>query len=215
MSDSLFRQATNQALSRVELKGKVLDLGGDKRSTYLKLIKGQFEVMVLNQDHKAQPDVLHDVEKPLPFKEEEFDAALLINLLEHTYNYKEILREVVRVLKPGGQVIIVVPFLFPIHPSPNDYFRFTKQGLAHICHEANFDVKIITPLASGVWQTRHLLLNRLLPQSLKATHSIIGGNLAKLLDNWTQTLAVRYGKKYHSHDYPLGYLTVAIKSKFS
>lgn len=213
MSDSLFRQATNHALSQLQLTGRVLDLGGDKHSTYLKLIKGSFEVTIFNQDPKAQPDILGDVEKPLPFKEVEFDAVLMINLLEHTYHYKELLQEVNRILKPGGQAIIVVPFLFPIHPSPNDYFRFTKQGLARICHEASLDVKTITPLGSGVWQTRHLLLNRLLPSIVKTAHGFIGGHLSKLLDNLTQRLAVKFNKKYHHHDYPLGYLVAAVKPK--
>ena len=34
-------------------------------------------------------------------------------------------------LRPGGELFLVVPFLWPFHASPHDYWRWTERGLAH------------------------------------------------------------------------------------
>ena len=43
---------------------------------------------------------------------------------------------------PGGKLILTTPFIFPIHEAPNDYFRFTRFGLAHLLK--NFECVMIS-----------------------------------------------------------------------
>jgi SAM-dependent methyltransferase len=211
MSDSLLRQAEHDALSTMTLHGSVVDLGGDRRAGYQHLIKGQFKLTVLNMDAKTQPDVFHDLEQPLPLESNSFDGALLINVLEHIYHDKQLLLETARVLKPGAIAVVVVPFLFPIHPSPSDFHRFTADTLEKMLVETGFSSVRVTPLGRGVWSARHLMINRLLPSPLRQIHAAVLGRLALALDWLTVALARILGRKYNPHYYPLGYMAVAGK----
>jgi SAM-dependent methyltransferase len=74
------------------------------------------------------PDVIGDVCRT-PFPDECFDIVCLMEVLEHVYDPPQALVEIYRVLKPGGVLIFSVPFVFPLHDLPFDYFRFTKHGI--------------------------------------------------------------------------------------
>lgn len=73
-------------------------------------------------------DVLAQAEK-LPFVDHAFDAIVCDQVLEHVSHPSAVTRELVRVLKPGGTVYIGTPFMYPLHPSPSDYGRWSVQGL--------------------------------------------------------------------------------------
>jgi len=68
----------------------------------------------------------------LPFKDNSFDTVMIIAVLEHTKEPQKIVNEIHRVLKKGGVVYSTTPFMQPYHPSPTDYWRFTKDGLKHL-----------------------------------------------------------------------------------
>ena len=61
----------------------------------------------------------------LPFKDNSVDMLISESTIEHTPNPEQVIREICRVVKPGGFVYISIPFLFPFHASPNDYTRLT------------------------------------------------------------------------------------------
>lgn len=63
---------------------------------------------ILQKHGESHHSTLVD-EEYLPFQDETFDRCILIHALEHTYSPKRFLREVWRILKPGGRVIVVVP----------------------------------------------------------------------------------------------------------
>ena len=71
----------------------------------------------------------------LPIKSNSFDLALSIAVLEHLKEPSQAIDEMCRILKPGGQVYIEIPFLQPFHSSPHDYFRATLPGLKHWCRQ--------------------------------------------------------------------------------
>jgi len=50
-------------------------------------------------------------------------------VLEHAEFSSQLLAEMARILTPGGQLIISIPFLYPIHGQPQDYRRMTMYGL--------------------------------------------------------------------------------------
>lgn len=74
------------------------------------------------------PDIVGDV-CDMPFPDNHFDSVFLIEVLEHVHNPHKAVSEIYRVLKPGGILVFSVPFIFPIHDRPHDYFRYTKYGL--------------------------------------------------------------------------------------
>ena len=71
----------------------------------------------------------------LPFKDGEFDTVLCMSVLEHLEEPIRAIKEMRRVLKNGGTMIVSVPFMFPIHDAPGDYWRFTKFGLQKLFSE--------------------------------------------------------------------------------
>ncbi len=56
-----------------------------------------------------------------------FDLVLCTEVLEHSKFPESILKEIERVLKPAGSLILTTPFIYPIHGAPNDYRRFTPH----------------------------------------------------------------------------------------
>lgn len=211
MIPSLLRLAEHASLAKISLAGTVLDLGGDTRSQYRRLLKGEHLITVVNLDEKTAPDIEHDLEKPLPFEDASYDHVLLINVLEHVFNYRQLLSEATRVVKPGGSVIVVVPFLFPIHPSPHDYWRFTDETLRKECALAGLTIEQIESLGTGVFAARYVALDRLLPSALRLFNYYTARYFARGLDALFTIFAHLLRKKYRHAEYALGYVVTAKK----
>lgn len=87
---------------------------------------------VVSKNRHLMPDgvELHLVErgKPLPFEDDTFDSASLLDVLEHVADQEAVLSEIRRVLKPGGRLIVTVPgkHLFSFLDTGNFKFRFPQ-----------------------------------------------------------------------------------------
>jgi SAM-dependent methyltransferase len=102
-------------------------------------------------------DVIANLEE-LPFIDASFDAALNIVTLEHLQEPALALREIARVLRPGGRLLLVVPHEWEVHQSPHDYFRYTCHGVRFLLEQAGLTVLELEP-AGGYFR---LLSRRLL-----------------------------------------------------
>lgn len=71
----------------------------------------------------------------LPFKNESVDAIICECMLEHVPNPDDIVKEITRVMAPGGLIYVSVPFMDPYHASPNDYTRWTMSGIQSLFSE--------------------------------------------------------------------------------
>ena len=82
----------------------------------------------------------------LAIPDESFDVALSTQMLEHVRDPKAALSEMCRVLRTGGIALVSVPGVWPYHPVPNDYWRWTHQGLVALVEDvAGFDLIEIVP----------------------------------------------------------------------
>ncbi len=86
----------------------------------------------------------------MPIKDEIFDAVLCTQVLEHLEWPRESVKEMHRVLKPGGKLFITVPMSQGEHQTPYDFFRYTSYGLKSICKHAGFKQINVTPFG-GFW----------------------------------------------------------------
>jgi SAM-dependent methyltransferase len=57
---------------------------------------------------------------------EEYDLILYLNVLEHVFETAKAVENLHKALAPGGRLIVAVPFAFPLHDEPHDYYRFTR-----------------------------------------------------------------------------------------
>jgi SAM-dependent methyltransferase len=73
-------------------------------------------------------DVIADVHN-LPFKADSVGGVISVAMLEHVEQPQKVVAEMHRVLKPGGHIYTLVPFIFGYHSAPSDYFRWTKEGV--------------------------------------------------------------------------------------
>lgn len=85
-------------------------------------------ISVDKYDTRAAIDRHDDVED-LKFADASFHAAVCWSVLEHVRQPQKAISELHRVLEPGGLIWVQVPFLFPYHESPNDYWRTSPDGL--------------------------------------------------------------------------------------
>lgn len=68
----------------------------------------------------------------LPFPDAIFERIECDAVLEHVRNPEQVIREIARVAAPGAYVHLVTPFCHPFHAYPDDYRRFTPQGLREL-----------------------------------------------------------------------------------
>jgi SAM-dependent methyltransferase len=68
----------------------------------------------------------------LPFRSDTFQRVECDAVLEHVRDPEQVMREIRRVLAPGGYVHLVTPFCHPFHEYPRDFRRFTPDGLMEL-----------------------------------------------------------------------------------
>lgn len=97
-------------------------------------------VVRVDRDFGQPVEVLADAHR-LPFREASLDAVVSTGTLEHLREPAAVLAEVRRTLREGGRVYIEVPFLQGYHADPDDYWRFTQNGLRLLLGQCAFEVR--------------------------------------------------------------------------
>lgn len=68
-------------------------------------------------------DIFADLNQPTSIADNSFNTILTSSVMEHIWKHDVFWDEMVRTLRPGGKIILNVPFLYWIHEAPHDYFR--------------------------------------------------------------------------------------------
>lgn len=97
---------------------------------------------------EVKPDLFWDGTK-IPLGDSSVDCAMATELFEHLPEPEKVMKEICRVLKPGGQLFFTVPFLWPLHDLPNDEYRYTPFALERHLDNSGFNNIILKPL--GGW----------------------------------------------------------------
>lgn len=103
-------------------------------------------VRYLGLDRPGMPDTGEVVDvfadaADLPLTSSIADAVICTEVMEHVPDPRRMLADVHRVLRPGGALVLSVPFTWHIHDEPYDYWRFTEYGLHRILEESGFEVE--------------------------------------------------------------------------
>lgn len=115
-------------------RGIVLNAGSGQRGIQL----GQKDLRI-DIDLSNEPDIIADLHS-IPLLDQSVDTVVSIAVLEHTRYPWLVAQEFCRVLRPGGYGVIAIPFLQPQHACPNDFTRFTENGLIELMNYAGFEV---------------------------------------------------------------------------
>lgn len=130
----------------LKLSGHLMDFGcGRKpyRSLFQVSSYTGVDIEVSGHDHhKEEIDVYYDG-KSLPFPDQNFDSIFSSETFEHVFNLEEMVPELFRVLKPGGQMLITVPFVWDEHEVPYDYGRYSSFGIRHLLIKNGFEVMTV------------------------------------------------------------------------
>lgn len=89
----------------------------------------------------AQSTYVCDLCRNIPVLDGRFDYIIFNQVMEHLPEPKEALRELHRVLKPGGKLLYTGPMFYEEHEQPFDFFRYTQFGLNHLFTQAGFEVE--------------------------------------------------------------------------
>ena len=111
-------------------------------------------------------DDLYDGTK-FPYQNDSFESALCNQVLEHIFNPDEFLTEINRVLKPGGILLLTVPFVWDEHEQPYDYARYSSFGLNALLAKNNFKIishKKLAADATILFQLTNAYLYKLIQQ---------------------------------------------------
>lgn len=146
---SVLRMLEYENLASLSLSGRVLDMGGGRNARYLPLLPKGLTVESVNIDPKIEPTHLVTPGEPLPFADNSFDAVICFNTLEHIYDVRAVLDELYRIVKPGAEVYVMVPFMFRIHGHPDDYTRATPSWWRETFRRTGFSTLQLKPLVWG------------------------------------------------------------------
>lgn len=138
--DKFFKE---KCMEIFENSSEVIDIGGslrldtgksnrvEKKNDWLLPYVEKVEYKILDPVPDYNPDIIGDIHN-LPFEDNSKEAILCLAVLEHVQNPIKAVEELHRVLKPGGRLLIYVPFLYYYHAHEGyygDYWRFTHDTL--------------------------------------------------------------------------------------
>lgn len=143
------------------IKGKVLVIGAG-HDPYRKILSNASSILVTDvSEYHPSIDEVADAHN-LQYDDSSFDAVIAIEVIEHLHSPSVSVNECYRVLSKNGLLICSIPFMFHVHGDPNDYQRFTKQGIIQLASSFDqVDIEIIggrLAVISDILTTSHKIM---------------------------------------------------------
>lgn len=134
---------------RSHATGVFLDAGCGTQP-FRSLVEGHVErYLTYDIEARSSPiDFLGDLEDMHAVADSSIDTALCSEVLEHVPHPPVAMAELARTIRPGGVLVLTVPFLARLHEEPHDYFRYTRYGLRRLFEDAGFELDEIVETGS-------------------------------------------------------------------
>ncbi len=184
---------------REKVRGKVVDLAGGLEASYYRYLPANISVTRTNYHPGSSIDQVIDLNTRLPFEDNSFDTVLFFNAIYILDDHEATLREIRRILRPHGTLLLSSPFLYNEMPEPHDYMRFTSEGLSRVLASTGFVSVSIHRFGERITAAANLLH----PLFYFNTVRFVVYSIALFLDRVIpRSLARRYPS-------PIGYVCVA------
>jgi SAM-dependent methyltransferase len=182
-------QARRYFEERVASKSLVLDVGGRNGESLshrrLRELTTNPATEIVSTDVVTdyRPDLVDDISHS-EIPSESFDGVYVDAILEHVEEYWLAMENIQRILKPGGEVFIYVPFFWQMHDHM-DFHRFTVSELGRLL-EGNFsEYKLFLPGSEGyggvLWQVLTLYMIDYFPRLKKWLAKITNAAIVPLI----------------------------------
>jgi SAM-dependent methyltransferase len=125
-----------------KLTGEILDVGCGRKPYRDLMPCARYVGLEVDSPHARAhsfADAYYDG-RVFPFADGSFDGALCSQVFEHVFTPAPFLREVQRVIRPGGHLVLTVPFVWDEHEQPHDFARYSSFGLRAELERAGFEV---------------------------------------------------------------------------
>lgn len=133
-------QGVNRLIEQY-VSGRCLDAGSGRAPYKARLRERGVELVTMDIENRSgDVDLVADIQHMPAVASASVDAVICTEVLEHVADPAAALGEIARVLRPGGILVLSVPHLSPIHEAPNDYYRYTRYGLAHLFERAGLEL---------------------------------------------------------------------------
>ena len=126
------------------LRGRVLDIGAE-RQPFRPFLPPGVSYHALDVVPAPGLDLVGSA-LALPLADAVCDGIICTEVVEHVPEPEHALREMARVLTPGGLLYLTVPMTWGHHYVPHDYYRFTRYGLLYLLDRAGFDVEEVVQI---------------------------------------------------------------------
>ena len=137
------------AACRGFLRGRVLDVGGRDESADESTTESNTGQRVVLDKFPRHQSTVQGTAEAIPFPDESFDTVLAVEVFEHLEDPLGAVRECARVLRPGGYLILTVPFMWPVHVDTRapywDYTRWTDRQWRAALAAQGLNPKIVRP----------------------------------------------------------------------
>jgi SAM-dependent methyltransferase len=142
-------RAVGEFAARLPTRARVLDAGAGEggHRAYFKQQRYYGIDLAIGDEawDYSRLDALGDL-GALPFVDRAFDAALNVVTLEHVAEPGQVLAEIGRTLRSGGELLLIAPLEWEEHQQPHDYYRYTRYGLRYLLEKAGFGEVRVEPV---------------------------------------------------------------------
>ena len=135
-------------------------------------------------------DLIGNAEQ-LPVPDGSFDLVLCIQVLEHVEDPARVIRELHRVTRPGGRILLSTHGTQTFHPTPTDHWRWTHTGLERLFEQSGSWRSVTVTPGAGTGACLGMLIATYVDLATQRLHVIRLGSLGIRLVNRVATLLDR------------------------